>query len=176
MTIEQNDIFEYVKSLENKIDHLTDMMEKLLSQPRRTRVPNAIPDAVPDHSLQDWLNTIVVNEEHIHIVFETNISEGFKSVLTTHKKLYSCPLNYEKRKLFVYNGESWERFTENHYRSLITSVWQKMIRQFMQMVPDPDLSDDVRDLNTKKIMSMRYVLCDVEKNRKQLTKWLSEIL
>ena len=174
-------VIDYIKSLEAKIDLLTDTVEKLIVSKPRSYQQKFIPRPICTHCFDDWLDEIVVHEDHIQVVFQTNITEGFKSVMQAHRKIGLFPLCYEKRKLYVFvqeeNGEhSWVPFTETHFRTLITNVWQKMIGVFMKMEPDPDMTNESWDWNTKKIMSMRYQLCDPERPRKQLIKWLTEIL
>lgn len=177
----EESVIDYIKHLEAKIDLLTDMVEKLAMSKPRSYQQKIMQRPECSQCFDEWLSQITVNEDHIQVVFQTNIADGFKSVIESHRKKCDFPLYYEKRKLYVYIQQdeetpSWIQFTEQHFRILITNVWQKMIRVFLKMTPDPEMTNESWDWNTKKIMSMRYQLCDPEKPRKQLIKWLTEIL
>jgi len=65
----------YIYNLEDKIEKMT---HNHLSEKRMTR---SIPDYIPTHSISEWITYCPINNDHMDIIFNNTILEGFKQYI-----------------------------------------------------------------------------------------------
>jgi len=68
----------------------------------------------------------------------------------------------------------WQIITEQHIHIFIEDVWRKMLEFYYTYPREPDEDETQRDLNKKKLLSMRKLL--VEKHVKEIERFLMKHL
>lgn len=167
------DLYEIINKLEAKINILTDHIKGL---------PKSKMDYQPNQTIQEWLEKSNVSSNNIHKLFTTEDGtvNAFKDFIVYNNKNDKIPISLDGKKLNLFCEEDcvkkWKRCDDDNLNKFITEIWRKFLEFYTKMPIDNSINEDIMFLQKQKVLQMRSQLCDVEKTKKRILKWLTEIV
>jgi hypothetical protein len=197
----QKELFIMMKKMSLKINKLEKELDYYKNNSKRNIRKNILqvlrePQYNSNYTFIDWINTFQINVEHINIVLENGVLEGFKNCIEFNINNYQseiipiCSFIQKTGYLYVFdkiisedNGitienknqeHQWQVFDDNHMKFLIMTVWRNFYRLYMNLSTNSEIfisiSEDIRDCNMKLINDMRRILYD--KYRHEIKRWI----
>ena len=170
-----NDLYSIICRLEEKVDNLTSQINRI------SKGSNVITNQ-PNQTMEEWLQSSTVNSKHINKLFtqENGTIKAFKDFIVSNNKSKKIPISINDKKLDLFckeeDGENtWIQCDDDNLNQIISEIWRKFLEFHTNMPEDNSANEDEIFLQKKKILQMRSELCNVEKTKKQIIKWLSEI-
>jgi hypothetical protein len=168
--ITNEDIYELLLKISQRIDILEN---------KQMNIQCAEPFPELDFSSDEWLEQAYVTTTHINILVLTKDGpiEAFKQFILSNNENIKLPLVTLKRKTYLAIMENdirkWQ-LLEYALENLVKDVWRKFV-QYQISNPFKDVNQDTIDIYKQKIMAMRRNIWEVDKNKKELLKWLVNI-
>ena len=159
--------------MEAKIDILTDHIKGL---------PKSKMDYQPNHTIEEWLENSKVSSNNINKLFTTEDGtvNAFKDFIVSNNKNDKIPISSEGKKIKLFCQEdgmkNWVRCNDDILNKFINEIWRKFLEFYTKMPVDHSINEDIMFLQKQKVLQMRSQLCDVEKTKKRILKWLTEIV
>ena len=170
-----NDLYNIIFRLEEKVDKLTSEINRI------SKGSNVITNQ-PNQTMEEWLQSSTVNSKHINKLFtqENGTIKAFKDFIFSNNKSKKIPISINDKKLNLFckeeDGENtWIQCDDDNLNQIISEIWRKFLEFHTNMPEDNTVNEDEIILQKKKLLQMRSELCDVEKTKRQIIKWLSEI-
>tara|TARA_B110000483_G_C18178710_1_gene536066 strand:+ start:694 stop:1206 length:513 start_codon:yes stop_codon:yes gene_type:complete len=168
--ITNEDIYELLLKISQRIDILENKQMNI-------QCAESFPEL--DFSSDEWLEQAYVTTTHINILVLTKDGpiEAFKQFVLSNNENIKLPLFTLKRKTYLAIMENdirkWQ-LLEYALENLVKDVWRKFV-QYQISNPFKDVNQDTIDVYKQKIMAMRRNIWEVDKNKKELLKWLVNI-
>lgn len=174
MEITNTQIFEIISRLEKKIDKLSNEVNTLKQNKSQIESPCI--------TIEEWLEMAKVNEHQVNTLLtnEDGYINAFKNFILNNNKSEKIPLTINKKKLDIFvnnDGEKgWTKCNDENLQFIIQEIWIKFVDFYIHSNIDSDIQEELRDLNKLKVLQMRKILFETDKNKKEIIKWLQEIL
>lgn len=174
MEITNTQVLEILSRLEKKIDKLSNEVNTLKQNKPQIELPCI--------TIEEWLEIAKVNQQHVNTLLtnEDGYLKAFKNFILNNNKNEKIPLTINQKKLDVFvnnDGEkAWTKCNDENLQFIIQETWIKFVDFYIHSDIDNTTQEDLRDLNKYKILQMRKILFETEKNKKEILKWFQEIL
>jgi len=167
--VTNEEIYDLLMKLSQKIDNL----ESKLQYVQKTEA--AMPE--PSLSIEEWLDEASVEQSYINILVSTSdgIMAAFKLFVSNNNNKLQLPLFTYKRKTYVTvtkdDLKKWQPLDQaSEY--FVREIWRKFVKYTLDN-PFQGVHPDIVDIYKQRIMAMRKNLYEVEKNKKEILKWLA---
>lgn len=137
----QQAMFQYMIDLTNKCKELEKKVAKIQSSTTRFRrkhideyLKNIPP---PKMEFSDWLSEIEVTYDHLKIVFDQNLEECIKEILSPF--LSDLPIRafiQNQTVFYIYHQDDWRQMTGEEMSSFITSISRKVLKTYTKWSKD----------------------------------------
>ena len=167
--VSNEEIYDLLLKLSQKVD----ILEKKLSNYGFEYLPE------PSLTIDEWLENTSVTQTYIDqlVSYKEGTMDAFKSFVLDNHQNESLPIYKNKRKSFLAVNDNEQKVWKQLEQSLeyfIQEIWRKFVKYSLDN-PFKNVHDDVIDIYKQKIMSMRKQLYEVEKNKREILKWLVHI-
>lgn len=133
----------------------------------------------PSLTIDEWLENTSVTPTYIDqlVSYKEGTMDAFKAFVLDNHQNESLPIFTKKRKSFLAVNDNQQKVWKQLEQTLeyfIKEIWRKFLKYSIDN-PFQNLHQDVIDVYKQKIMVMRKHLYEVEKNKKEILKWLVHI-
>lgn len=136
----QTVLFHYIMHLTNKYEELEKKVARIQSATTRLRKKN-IKEYLesmekPTFGFNEWVRTIVVSEEHLKKLFDTNLEECIQSVLTPvidsmRENLPIFAFSQRQHTFYIYDeDQQWHMMTQEEFSRFVYSLAHKVLRTY----------------------------------------------
>ena len=165
------ELYTLILNLEHKIDLLNNKISSLSS--------NNSQIILPDITIDEWIENANVIENQINILVTEQYGhiEAFKNFILLNNETNKIPILFNKQlSVCVLDNESKQlkKMDDLILQKIIQDIWMKFLTFYRQQPPS-DIIEELKDIHMQKVMQMRTKI-DNEKNRKNIIKWLKEIV
>ena len=128
-------MFQYIIHLTNKYEELEKKLAKIQSSTttlRRKHIHEYLKNiSPPKMEFSQWLAEIEVTYDHLQIVFDKNLEECIKEILSPF--LSELPIRafvQNKTVFYMYDQNDWRQMTAEEMNSFVTSISRKVLRTY----------------------------------------------
>ena len=163
-------------SNEQIYDLLLNISQRLSNLEQRVHhYDEAFPE--PSITIEQWLDESCVKQSYIDTLVSYN--EGFmdalKQFISDNHCAQTLPMYIQKKRLYVpcmENEQIQWKLMEHAFEKFMREIWRKFVKYTLDN-PFQGIHDDIVDIYKQKIMGMNRRVCEVQKNRREIQKWLS---
>jgi len=169
--VSNEEIYELLMNISQKIDNLEYKLQYVQNSEA------AMPE--PSLTIDEWLEESLVEESYIHMLVSSKdgTMEAFKQfVLDTHNRLNIPVLTYKRKTYLAILKDELKKWQplDQALEYFVREIWRKFVKYTLDNTFQ-GVHLDIVDVYKQKAMALRKHLYDVEKNRKEILKWLANI-
>lgn len=88
----------------------------------------------PNFIFSEFLKNIIINDNELEIIFESNIIDGIVEIINNHLQRYEVyPLKAFEQKdntLYIYTENGWKILTSENYLKIISDIYKNILTAF----------------------------------------------
>ena len=162
-------------SNEQIYDLLLNISERLSHLEQKVRCAESFPE--PNTTLDEWLDNSFVKQSYIDTLISYNDGciEAVKRFISDNHYMNAFPIHIQKRRSYVAcieNEKIQWKLMDDKFEYFMREIWRKFVR-FMLDNPFQNVDEDVVDVYKKTIMGLNRKICENQRNRREIQKWLS---
>ena len=185
----QQILLQYILDLTEKYERLEQKMDKIYKssyQQKRQNFNEYLNILSHDGiSYTLWLNSLVITEEHLDILFKNDLRECIKAVLKTSVDVGTIPFKafiQRQNGLFVYNDTpenigiyKWRLITIDEFKKIVLILSQRVMRKFTEWQiknqTEIEISEKLRELQNLYMHKANGGNSSLESRTTEIRKW-----
>jgi hypothetical protein len=171
-----------IKTLAKNIENISEKLEKIVDSSLQMKSNSVSPSQCifPDieNTIENWKSNVSINNKILETLFGgAQLKTSFQEIIIILNKKEKLPFHLKSKIIYVKTSttNNWDDFEKDHYNSFVICLWQKILQYYLNNSFSRETIEQ-EDKDHQLILSIRKTFCDVEKNKKQLIKFIKDTI